>query len=68
MTSTGEAEIRRTAVQGQPRQTVQETPSQPIKMLGLVVCFRHPRYTRSINRNKGIVVHAGLDIKQDPVS
>jgi hypothetical protein len=29
--ATWEVEIRRTAIQGQPKKVVQETPSQPIK-------------------------------------
>jgi hypothetical protein len=36
-------------VQGQLRQTIMETPSQPIKA-GVMACTYHPSYEGSVNR------------------
>jgi hypothetical protein len=47
----------RIMVQGQPRQNVSETPSQPIKLV-MVVHTCHPSYVGGINRR--IMVQADL--------
>jgi hypothetical protein len=49
MSAIQEAAIRRIKGGDQPRQKVNETPSQPIK-LGIVVYICHPRHMGSINR------------------
>jgi hypothetical protein len=52
--------IRRIKVQGQLRQTVSETASQPIKNLGRVACTCHPRYMGSINMRIGVQANQGI--------
>jgi hypothetical protein len=51
---------------GQLRQTVCETPSQPIENLGMVVHTCHPSYKSSIN--KRIKIQATWGKKQAPIS
>jgi hypothetical protein len=52
--ATWEAEIGKTAVQGQPRQKVQETPSQQ-KKLGAMVHAWHPKDKGSIDRRRDLI-------------
>jgi hypothetical protein len=62
--ATLEAEIGRIVIQGQPREIVSRTPSQPIKKLSIVACTSHSSYVGSINRR--IEVQVGLNIKVRP--
>jgi hypothetical protein len=55
--------IRRIKVQGQPRETVSETPSQIIKKLGIVVHAYYLRYMGSINRRMTVQASPGIKAK-----
>jgi hypothetical protein len=55
-----EAKIGRTAVKGQSRQKVYETPTQPIKAI-IPAC--HPKVTGSTNKRVMVLASQGIHVR-----